>query len=163
MDSWFDKGLASTRSRTVSVYPGSISSGGLLPDLTRLDPSMGKLRRASSWKEMSIRRTLLFRSSGFVASPVLLLLPIVSNWLSFTSPQILFAYLCFQSFAYMSQIPFVFSKYSLFMYLCFQCILFFLAALVSWRKYYCRSTRLRPSSQSSINHQCNKIVIFFCI
>ena len=51
----------------MSVYPGSTSSGGLLPDLTRLDPSMGKLRRGSSCKEMSTRRTLLFRSSGFVA------------------------------------------------------------------------------------------------
>ena len=50
------------------MYPGSTSSGGLLPDLTRPDPSMGKLRRASSCQEMSTRRTLLFRSSGFVAS-----------------------------------------------------------------------------------------------
>ena len=56
-----------------------------------------------------------------------------------------------------------FQNIPLFMYLCFQCILFFLAALVSWRKYYCRSTRLRPSSQSSINHKCNKSVTFFCI
>ena len=57
----------------------------------------------------------------------------------------------------------VFKIFLVYMYLCFQCILFFLAALVSWRKYYCRSTRLRPSSQSSINHKCNKSVTFFCI
>ena len=42
----------------------------------------------------------------------------VSNYLYFTSPQILFAYLCFQNIAYVSQIPFVFSKYSLFICIC---------------------------------------------